>query len=235
MQRVLTRITAHQAACKAGVLHGNLSPGNIMLIDSETGTDINNGMLINWDLSKATNPSSQGRPNALPCWLGCTVSKSVRSSMDPEFLTCHQGTWQFMAADLVMNPKVTQTKEHDLESVFWILLWMCLSYMKTIMPPGLRADILNNIMSPRVHDGSGGMGKANFMASGISLKYLMAPNCPMADLLKALHRLLGKLHQSPQDLPSASPALDMMQSEAEHTVEGATVDAARRDKVKHEA
>ena len=46
MQCVLTRITAHQAACKAGVLHGNLSPGNIMLIDSEMGTDINNGMLI---------------------------------------------------------------------------------------------------------------------------------------------------------------------------------------------
>ena len=154
--------------------------------------------------------------------------------MDPEFLTCHQGTWQFMAVDLVMNPKVTQTEEHDLESVFWILLWMCLSYMKTIMPPGLRADILNNIMSPRVHDGSSGMGKANFMASGISLKYLTAPNCPMANLLKALHRLLGKPHQSPQDLPSASPAPDMMQSEAEHTVEGATVDAARRDKVKHE-
>ena len=77
MQHVLTRITAHQAACKAGVLHGDLSPGNIMPIDSETGTDINNGMLIDWDLSKATNPSSQGRPDAPPCWLGRTISKSV--------------------------------------------------------------------------------------------------------------------------------------------------------------
>jgi hypothetical protein len=141
-----------------------------------------------------------------------------------------------MAADLVMNPRITQTEEHDLESVFWILLWMCLSYMKTTMPPGLRADILNNTMSPRVHDGSGGMGKANFMASSIALGDLTTPNCPMADLLKDLHGLLSKRYrpQPKQDSSSASPAPDRMQSEAEHTVEGATVDAARRDKVKHE-
>jgi hypothetical protein len=135
-----------------------------------------------------------------------------------------------------MDPKITQTVEHDLESVFWILLWMCLSYMKTTMTPGLRASILNNTMCPRVYDGSGGMSKVNFMASGIALEDLTTPNCPMADLLKALHRLLGKRYQFPQDLPSASPAPDRMQSEAEHPVGGATVDAARRDKVmiKHE-
>ena len=88
------------------------------------------------------------------------------------------------------------------------------------MTPGLNASILNNIMCPRVYDGSGGIIKLAFMTCGVvALKDLTTPNCPMADLLKALHRLLGKRYQLPQDLPSASPAPDRMQSEAEHALE----------------
>lgn len=108
MYRIQTHITAHQAAYKVGILHGDLSPNNIVLMGSETGTGIKDGMLIDWDLSRAINPSSQDRPDALPRRLGRTVSKSVRSGMDLESLTCHQGTWPFMAADLVMDPKITQ-------------------------------------------------------------------------------------------------------------------------------
>ena len=53
----LTRITAHRAAYKAGILHRDLSPGNIMLVDSET--NIQDGMLIDWDLSKFVGPEDK--------------------------------------------------------------------------------------------------------------------------------------------------------------------------------
>jgi RIO-like serine/threonine protein kinase len=56
-QRILTRITAHQAAYKAGVLHRDLSLGNIMLADSDS--TIKDGMLIDWDLSKFVGPEDK--------------------------------------------------------------------------------------------------------------------------------------------------------------------------------
>lgn len=57
MRRILTltHITAHRAACKAGVLHRDLSPGNILILDGLDGQE-SSGILIDWDLSKITDP-----------------------------------------------------------------------------------------------------------------------------------------------------------------------------------
>ena len=52
MQHILTHFTAHQAACKAGVLHRDLSPINIMILDGQEPSSL----LINWDLSKIIDP-----------------------------------------------------------------------------------------------------------------------------------------------------------------------------------
>jgi len=46
-------VTAHKLAHDAGVLHCNISAGNIMIVDDdEAKSDIKYGMLIDWDLSK---------------------------------------------------------------------------------------------------------------------------------------------------------------------------------------
>ena len=68
-QHILTCITAHQAACKAGILHCNISASNIMIVDS--GEFPQGGILIDWDLSKAIDPQ---KPDAM-CQLTHTVSK----------------------------------------------------------------------------------------------------------------------------------------------------------------
>jgi RIO-like serine/threonine protein kinase len=52
-KRILTRIAAHQAAYRAGILHRDISTSNIMLLDSKTNQG---GMLIDWDLSKVIDP-----------------------------------------------------------------------------------------------------------------------------------------------------------------------------------
>ncbi len=57
-QCILTHITAHEAAYKAGILHRDLSPGNIMLVD-DPEANIKDGMLIDWDLSKFINPDDK--------------------------------------------------------------------------------------------------------------------------------------------------------------------------------
>jgi serine/threonine protein kinase len=49
---ILTHITAHQQAYDhAGVLHRDISAGNILIVDEAKST-IEFGMLIDWDLSK---------------------------------------------------------------------------------------------------------------------------------------------------------------------------------------
>ena len=53
-RNIFTCITAHQVACNAGILHHNISSSNIMLVDLEE--NIQDGMLINWDLSKSFDP-----------------------------------------------------------------------------------------------------------------------------------------------------------------------------------
>jgi tRNA A-37 threonylcarbamoyl transferase component Bud32 len=52
MQCILTCITAHQA----GILHHDISASNIMIVD--LGGNLEGGMLIDWDLSKAISPET---------------------------------------------------------------------------------------------------------------------------------------------------------------------------------
>ena len=71
-QRILTCITAHQAAFKAGILHRDISASNIMIVDSAHSGEISQGgMLIDWDLSKVIGP---GTPDPMR-QLTRTVSK----------------------------------------------------------------------------------------------------------------------------------------------------------------
>jgi RIO-like serine/threonine protein kinase len=48
MRCTLTYTAAHHAAWKIGVLHRDLSPGNILIVDE------GDGLLIDWDLCKIT-------------------------------------------------------------------------------------------------------------------------------------------------------------------------------------
>ena len=93
-----------------------------------------------------------------------------------------------MAGDLVRDPKTPQTVEHDLESDFWVLLWVCLLYMKSNMNEGDRSGVIKNIMSPPVHSGSGGTGKISFLTSPVPMEELETETSPaMAKLLIRLH------------------------------------------------
>ena len=51
----LTHLIAHEAAFDAGVLHRDISAGNIMIVDDDE-PNIRGGMLIDWDLSKVIDP-----------------------------------------------------------------------------------------------------------------------------------------------------------------------------------
>ena len=50
IQHLFTLQSAHAGAYNAGILHQDISPRNIVLVDS--GTDEYRGLLIDWDVSK---------------------------------------------------------------------------------------------------------------------------------------------------------------------------------------
>ncbi|KAG6259918.1 hypothetical protein E4U48_000293 [Claviceps purpurea] len=90
-------IKAHQSLyVKGKILHRDISSNNIIITNPETADGFK-GMLIDLDLAKVrdSGPSAQ-----------------------------HQtGTMQFMAVEVLR--KTDHTYRHDLESFFYVLLWMC--------------------------------------------------------------------------------------------------------------
>lgn len=81
---------------KAGILHRDISENNIIITDPKT-TNGFTGMLIDLDLAIVNGERTGGRHMT--------------------------GTMEFMAVDVLRG--VEHTYRHDLESFFYILLWMC--------------------------------------------------------------------------------------------------------------
>ncbi|KAI0253866.1 hypothetical protein BJV78DRAFT_1122546, partial [Lactifluus subvellereus] len=86
---------AHKEAYLHGVLHRDISFGNILITDNAA---FDGGLLIDWDLCKVRN--------------GIEETRDHRPS--------RTGTWQYMAADLVAGTSNRHTFIHDLESAFWV-------------------------------------------------------------------------------------------------------------------
>ncbi|KAG9249588.1 serine/threonine-protein kinase Sgk2 [Emericellopsis atlantica] len=91
-------IRAHQSLYKKGnILHRDISSNNIIITNPELADGFK-GMLIDLDLAKERNSGPSGAR--------------------------HQtGTMQFMAVEVLR--RADHTYRHDLESFFYVLLWMC--------------------------------------------------------------------------------------------------------------
>ncbi|KJZ68352.1 hypothetical protein HIM_12261 [Hirsutella minnesotensis 3608] len=91
-------IRAHQSLLVTGnILHRDISSNNIIITNPETA-DCFKGMLIDLDLAKVTDAGPSGARH-------------------------RTGTMQFMAVEVLRQ--ADHTYRHDLESFFYVLLWMC--------------------------------------------------------------------------------------------------------------
>ncbi|KAA1477023.1 hypothetical protein DENSPDRAFT_854072 [Dentipellis sp. KUC8613] len=86
---------------EAGWRHRDLSVGNILIHNGR-------GLLIDWDASQKSAEMNCGD-----------------DSKPPD----QTGTWQFMSANRLLDPNnARHDARDDIESVFWVLLWMALKY-----------------------------------------------------------------------------------------------------------
>lgn len=109
-----------------------------------------------------------------------------------------------MAGDLVNNPKTFHTYVHDLESFFWVLIWIVLTRVKTQFNRVTRSLFINGTMNPSVCKGSGGFHKAMFLTSQMMLdeemeKFSLPGNTPLSSLLVGLKRTVAKRYLPSKD------------------------------------
>ncbi len=92
-------------------------------------------------------------------------------------MSFHQGTWQFMAGDLIQQFNIWHTFAHDLESFFWVILWIVLTQVQTYYTDAVCSSFIHRTMSPKVCSGSGGSMKMNFLVSSHMLEERVEDFC----------------------------------------------------------
>jgi serine/threonine protein kinase len=188
-----TAYTAHKEAYLKGVLHCDISPGNILIVDG-------GGLLIDWDMCKEKH-GNEGQTGKY--WTSRTVRVNswcldlIDAKLGP------QGTWPFMAADLVVDEdhEVTQTFIHDLESAFYVLLYQAVRYRHTSLSKSKRSGLYSRIFYTRTFDGTDDGSKLSFMQNPLELddfKVLDGSkgscNQPFTRLIRDLKETLGQRH-----------------------------------------
>src|SRR6266849_1953782 len=129
-------------------------------------------------------------------------------------ISFRQGTWKFMAADLVERSDIPQTFVHDLESFFWVLLWVVLTRVKTSWTEEQVSNFINGTMNPKVYADYGGWAKVWFLTSKdeLSENHFKIPGNPiLREFLKGLHSLVAVRHRGPpsmRDNPFLAENLD---------------------------
>jgi hypothetical protein len=105
--------------------------------------------------------------------------------------------WQFMAVDLVEDPTICQMFVHDIESVFFLLLWMSIRFIKSSWDEARCSNFINSIFQPQVYGGSRGSTKVMFMQSKGLQSLEFTANTPLAQLLCAWQEMLRFRHVEP--------------------------------------
>lgn len=105
-----------------------------------------------------------------------------------------------MAANLVANPNTTQTFVDDLESIFWVVLWIVLTQVQVSWSDEYRSSFIEGTMNPKVYSHCGGRAKKIFLKSDDALseeEFEIIGNPTLRDLLEGLHSLIGARYRIP--------------------------------------
>jgi hypothetical protein len=96
------------------------------------------------------------------------------------------------------NPlKSPQTVKHDLESFFWVILWIIMTRVPTNWTDEAHSILINDMMSPKVYSHTGGPGKKNWLVA-TSLKKFKTPTSPsLGKFVKVLLKTVFAQYREP--------------------------------------
>ena len=74
-----------------------------------------------------------------------------------------------MSAALVKNKTAPHTFIDDLESTFYVIVWLLVMYSPSSMSPGDRTSFIKSVLDPEQFEGMGGSAKADFLQARTAL------------------------------------------------------------------
>jgi hypothetical protein len=183
---------AHKGAYLQGFLHRDISPNNILITENPA---YEGGMLIDWDLCQtsfgAEEPGAPHRKSRTVRGVFPSDANTLRINVTP----ASQGTWDYIAADLLDDPGHQHSFVHDLESFFYVLLYLGLVHLRTDWDQGRQSCFMNTVIDRRRFgdSGKGGFGKLLFMVGSVrALNGLtFTSNEPLTKLVTRLKQVLS--------------------------------------------
>ncbi|KAA1476079.1 hypothetical protein DENSPDRAFT_842969 [Dentipellis sp. KUC8613] len=166
VQAMIDILEALDGAEEAGWRHRDVSVGNIMIHNDR-------GLLIDWDACQKS------------------VEMNCEDSTRVPDLT---GTWQFISMRRLRNGNGLHEARDDLESVFWVLLWLAFNFSDhSLSPDALRNRLTEIFDDCKWENGHyrGGGGKDLLFGKEDFALYLEVTFSPpgLQDILKSLHRI----------------------------------------------
>ncbi|KAI0808264.1 hypothetical protein C8Q74DRAFT_1434838 [Fomes fomentarius] len=193
-------IAHHQATTKVGILHRDVSGGNILIlpvyVENQGGNAIAwRGILADWEMSKPLNGS--GQPD---------------HARQPE----RTGTWQYMSVALLTGPKIVEVCD-EVESFAYVILYYAVRYLRSNCDDLTVASFINDFFDTfGIENGTYicGSKKESAVESGkvkISRKTELSFDSPMDKMLSTCfswfraHSVVCKYKLYPEDKSKRQP------------------------------
>ncbi|KAJ7465249.1 hypothetical protein FB451DRAFT_1402951 [Mycena latifolia] len=178
-----TAVQHHEIAFNAGVLHRDVSEGNVLFAEApEAGTEPK-GFLVDWDYAEFTE---DGLNNFIE-WFKERAEASKNYNDIDKSLKDVTGTFPFMAIEIIANA-ATHGPHHDLESVYWLLIWMLLRHTK-------HNHVRGSLACGRLFDSPGEDMKVSWIRNPTPIENTTGPLYLLAESLRK-----AVFHQNPAKL-----------------------------------
>ncbi|KAJ7729706.1 hypothetical protein DFH07DRAFT_756714 [Mycena maculata] len=131
---IQSAIMHHEIAFNAGVIHRDVSEGNVLFEEAVESGKQPQGFVLDWDYAEFTETGLKAFQGWFP---ERAAADQLYTSIDKS-LKYMTGTLPFMAIEIIENT-VTHGPHHDLESFYWLLIWMILRHTAHSHPEGSMA------------------------------------------------------------------------------------------------
>ncbi|KAF7357583.1 Pkinase-fungal domain-containing protein [Mycena sanguinolenta] len=118
-------IRHHQIACAGGVLHRDVSEGNVLFREVSVKGEKLKGFLVDWDYAEFIQDGLKNFEAEFP-----DRAKISEYTAPDKSLKDFTGTFPFVAIEMIdsFNAKTLHGSHHDLESFYWLIIWMILRH-----------------------------------------------------------------------------------------------------------